>query len=144
MSELLIEGLVPELAAKARLHRSIALNMGIEIVFTSGRRTWEQQISEYHKGRERSEDGWHVVDPGAVVTFALPENAPHVRGAAYDLVPIVHERAAWGRLDLFMELGRIGKDIGLVWGGEWRKIKDLPHFELPDWRSLQLRYPEVA
>jgi peptidoglycan L-alanyl-D-glutamate endopeptidase CwlK len=28
------------------------------------------------------------------------------------------------------QVGVIGKEIGLVWGGDW-KIRDLPHFELP-------------
>jgi len=136
MSELLIEGLVPELAEKARLHRSIAEHMGIDIVFTSGRRTWAEQIEAYGRGRQRSESGWIVVNPAEIVTFALPDQAPHCRGAAYDIVPVVAERLAWGRLDLFEELGKIGLGIGLVWGGSWRKLKDMPHFELKEWRSL--------
>jgi hypothetical protein len=33
-------------------------------------------------------------------------------------------------------MGRIGKECGLVWGGDWKKIKDMPHFELSTWREL--------
>jgi peptidoglycan L-alanyl-D-glutamate endopeptidase CwlK len=27
-------------------------------------------------------------------------------------------------------------NIPIVWGGDWKSIKDYPHFELSDWRSL--------
>lgn len=141
MSELLIEGLLPELATKAREHRARAHAVGIEIVFTSGYRTPAQQEDEYAKGRQRDpfDGSWHLVDASKVVTHALPEHAPHCRGAAYDLVPIVNGKAAWDRLDLFAKLGGIGKELALVWGGDWLKLKDLPHFELPNWRALPLR-----
>lgn len=142
MSELLIEGLLPELAAKARQHRTRARTMGIDLVFTSGSRSWSDQIDMYTKGRAQTPQGWTVVDPHKVVTQALPDHDPHVRRAAYDLVPIVNERAVWDRLDLFAELGRIGKELGLIWGGDWPKLKDMPHFELPGWRSFPL--PEAS
>ena len=28
------------------------------------------------------------------------------------------------------EVAQIGKDLGLEWGGDWKTIKDLPHFQL--------------
>lgn len=146
MSELLIEGLYTELQPLARLHRKMAEQRGIEIVFTSGKRTWIEQMEQYKKGRLLTASGWVVTDTSKVVTFALPDQAPHCRGAAYDIVPIVAERAAWDRLDLFLELGRIGKECGLVWGGDWIKLKDFPHFELQGWRSLPMpsQVQEVA
>jgi peptidoglycan L-alanyl-D-glutamate endopeptidase CwlK len=144
VSELLIEGLHVDLQPKAREHRHRAHVLGIDIVFTAGRRTFAEQIDAYRKGRAQSPDGWHVIDPAKVVTQALPEHAPHCRGAAYDLVPIVHERAAWDRLDLFAELGRIGRELGLAWGGDWPRMRDMPHFELPYWRSLPLETLGVA
>ena len=142
MSDLLIEGLHVDLQPKARAHRDRAQDIGITIVFTAGYRTTTEQMILFQKGRKLDDFGmWHVMDPHSVVTFALPSHAPHCRRAAYDMVPIVNERAAWDRLDLFSELGRIGRDLGLVWGGDWVKIKDLCHFELPDWRSLPFPSP---
>jgi hypothetical protein len=100
VSDLLIESLHLDLQPKARMHRLRAHAMGLDVVFTAGFRTWAEQVALYEKGRQRSPDGWRVVDPSKVVTNALPEQAPHCRRAAYDLVPIVAERAAWDRLDL--------------------------------------------
>ena len=40
------------------------------------------------------------------------------------------------QLGLYCQLGEIGESLGLSWGGRWHSIKDYPHFELPEWRSL--------
>lgn len=138
MSDLLLAGLIPELAAKAREHRSRAHSLGMDIVFTSGARSWSEQMDLFAKGRQRTPAGWEVYDLHQIVTNALPDHDPHVRAAAYDLCPIVNERAAWDRLDLFVELGRIGKELGLVWGGDCPHLVDRPHFEIPGWRLLDL------
>lgn len=144
MSELIIEGLVPELADLAREHRRRAEMLGLSIVFTAGKRTWDEQMRDYEKGRARSPAGWIITDPHAVITKALPDVDPHVRAAAYDLVPIVNEKAAWDRLDLFDELGRIGEELDLVWGGRWPHLVDRPHFELKNWRELPVPTPPAV
>jgi peptidoglycan L-alanyl-D-glutamate endopeptidase CwlK len=135
----IIAGLLPELAAKARTHLSRCEAEGLAIALTAGWRSPEEQMVLFTKGRICEDGAWSVVDPKRVVTNATPEHAPHCRGAAYDLVPIVAEKPAWDRLDLFAEVGRIGKALGLVWGGDWPKLKDMPHFELPNWRGLPLK-----
>jgi peptidoglycan L-alanyl-D-glutamate endopeptidase CwlK len=138
MSDLLIEGLHLDLQPKAREHRRRCETRGIEILFTAGARSWIEQMDLFQHGRARTPQGWVVVEPSKVVTSATPEHAPHCRLAAYDLVPLVKERPAWDRLDLFAEIGRIGRELGLVWGGDWVKILDMPHFELPYWRTLPM------
>src|SRR5437868_3369367 len=145
MSDLIIEGLHLDLQPKAREHRRRCETRGIELLFTAGARSWAEQMKLFEQGRAASPHGWVVVDAAKVVTNATPEHAPHCRLAAYDVVPIVKERPAWDRLDLFAEVGRIGKELGLVWGGDWPKLKDCPHFELPNWRELPLPGPrEIA
>jgi peptidoglycan L-alanyl-D-glutamate endopeptidase CwlK len=138
MSRLLIEGLAIPLQELARQFEHRCELRGIDIVFTSGKRSWQEQIDAYHKGRMESPQGWIVVDPARVVTHALPDRAPHCRGGAFDVAPIVRERPAWDRLDIFAEMGHIGRECGLVWGGDWTRLKDMPHFELPNWRDLPL------
>ena len=80
---------------------------------------------------------WSVTDHGITVTNAMPDKAPHCRGAAYDLCPLVNEKPAWDRLDLFQAIASFAPP-GLTWGGSW-KFRDLPHFELPNWRDLPLK-----
>lgn len=133
---MLIESLHLQLQPLAREHKRRSKLRGMDVVFTSGKRSPDEQLANYRKGRIIIGGAWQVEDPAAIVTFALPERAPHCRGAAYDLCPVVREKLAWERLDLFAELGRIGKELGLVWGGDFQKIKDLCHFELPGWRLL--------
>tara|TARA_R100001530_G_scaffold53680_1_gene39622 strand:- start:5840 stop:6274 length:435 start_codon:yes stop_codon:yes gene_type:complete len=35
----------------------------------------------------------------------------------------------------FIRLGEIAKSLGLVWGGDWKSLKDYPHVEMPEWRK---------
>lgn len=158
MSDLLIEGLHLDLQPKAREHRERCHRLGIEIVFRAGFRTWAEQMTEYEKGRARTPGGWVVVDDDLVVTRALPDRAPHCRGAAYDCYPLYKERAAtmdprhgWShgeieaQMRLWLEVVRIGADeLGLGAGARWPKLKDFPHFEMPGWRSLPLETLGVA
>lgn len=139
-SELIIEGLALELQPLCREHRVRALALGIDTLIPrdGGTRTSGEQIHLYGRGRDFVDGHWVVVDPALIVTNAMPEQAPHCHRGAYDLVPLVDGKVAWDRLDLFAELGRIGKELGLVWGGDWPKLRDMPHFELPNWRALPL------
>lgn len=74
---------------------------------------------------------------GAKVTEALPGESAHQYGLAIDLVvfntagkPILEESPE------YHEIGRIGKGIGLVWGGDWGW--DWGHFEHADWREIAI------
>lgn len=134
-----IAGLRPELAELAQLHRRRCHAMGISIVFTAGWRSPQEQTALYEKGRAWERGiGWHVIDPHLIVTNAVPEHAPHCRGAAYDCAPIVNEHIDWNNHALFDAVSRCAPP-GLLWGGTWPKLKDLPHYELPGWRSLPLK-----
>jgi peptidoglycan L-alanyl-D-glutamate endopeptidase CwlK len=134
--ESLISGLLPDLQSLARRHASAARDVGLDVMFTAGRRSGREQTELYGHGREFVNGAWVVTAPHLIVTNALPDKAPHCRGAAYDLVPRVGGRPNWDRLDLFARLGAIGGGLGLIWGGSWPRFKDLPHYELPDWRTL--------
>lgn len=146
-----------DLQPKLRQHLSRCQSKGVSVALTSGWRSPQEQWAIYARGREqRTAQGfvvtpsdpdyftlkggtWVVVDHSKVVTNATPEHAPHCRGAAYDLCPVVNERAAWDRLDLFQMIADCATGLGLTWGGSWPKFKDMPHFELPNWRGLPLK-----
>ena len=53
----------------------------------------------------------------------------HQYGLAVDVVPIVDSAAVWDNAILWRKVGVIGENIGLRWGGRWRKPFDPGHFE---------------
>lgn len=129
-------GLVPEMADAARIHRDRCDRDGLPVVFTSGFRTWTQQMEMWGKGREKTPDGWRVVDHAKIVTNALPPEAPHCRGAAYDLAPLFKEKIDWTRIDLFQAVAE-RMPAGLTWSGTWKgKLHEYGHYELSSWRTL--------
>jgi peptidoglycan L-alanyl-D-glutamate endopeptidase CwlK len=95
-----------------------AEKQGVKLRITSGLRTYAEQNELYAKGRTSS---------GSVVTNAKGGQSNHNFGLAFDVVPIVNGKATynydWDRI------GRIGKSVGLSWGGDWASFKDRPHFE---------------
>lgn len=64
--------------------------------------------------------------PGSTNT---PFVGAHGFGLAFDVVPIVNGKAIWDNQVLWNKIGVLGKNLGLVWGGDWKSIIDKPHFE---------------
>ena len=59
----------------------------------------------------------------------------HQWGIAFDFYR-ADGNGAYNNTDGFFEkVGKIGKTLGLEWGGDFKSIKDLPHFQLSDWGS---------
>ena len=48
---------------------------------------------------------------------------------AFDICPLVNGKTSWNYIELFKKVGSIGESLGLEWGGNWKKFKDLPHFQ---------------
>ncbi len=93
---------------------------GIELIVTATLRTFAEQDVLYAKGRTR---------PGAKITNARGGQSWHNFGLAIDVVPKNAtglpdwKSPHWGRI------GEIGKSLGFKWGGDFKSIKDKPHFE---------------
>lgn len=128
-----IQKLHPTLQAKATKLVELAEAKGIGVLITQGLRTWEEQDALYAKGRTA---------PGAVVTYAQGGSSYHNFGLAFDIVVLnAVGKADWDTKNPFWAVcGQIGKDLGLVWGGDWSaKKRDMPHFELPGLTLAQCR-----
>jgi hypothetical protein len=157
MSErVLIESLEPWTKAKCVEHQRIARSVGLHTLVTAGTRSPQEQMTEFAKGRRLDPTGiWVVVDERLVVTRALPSEAPHCRAAAYDLwllfgkpgeqhlrLATMDPKDGWTPAEIEQQttlwgaLVRIGGELGMEAGAHWPKLKDWPHFERPDWRSL--------
>lgn len=92
---------------------------GLTFKVTSGNRTKEEQRALYAKGRTA---------PGPKVTWTL--NSRHIGGRAIDLTLFSGKNPVWESRH-YDRAGAIGEELGLVWGGRWKRTPDRPHFELP-------------
>lgn len=109
-------------------------NAGIDFICTCTRRTAEEQLTLYKKGRELRDGKWIVTDKRKCVTWTL--NSRHLKGTAFDICILVAGKLLWNdRLDAdrdgvpeYTEAGIIGETIGLKWGGRFPNT-DSPHFQ---------------
>lgn len=65
----------------------------------------------------------------------------HLTGHAVDLAALVDGTVRWDwplydRLALAVKRAAVEEDVAIVWGGDWPKFRDGPHFELD-----RRRYP---
>lgn len=78
--------------------------------------------------------------------FALGHSRAHFGQSAHNWSPaialdVVPKPINWNNLAAFRALAAIVKEeararrIPLVWGGDWTKLKDMPHYELDPWRT---------
>lgn len=108
---------------------------GINVFITCTFRSNQEQDADYDIGRTK---------PGKIITNAKAGESAHnctngdgcAASRAFDFAIKTEE----GSLDWNASDGQwqraldIGKSLGLVSGSQWR-MKDNPHFELPNWRS---------
>jgi len=112
---------------KERLARVVQrmADEGYPVKVTSKTRTAAEQAKLYQQGRDGA--------PGKIVTWAdgTTKISKHQTGTAADLAFVVDGRPSWDDKLPWPLLGRIAKEEGLVWGGDWSKQKnDRPHVQL--------------
>jgi peptidoglycan L-alanyl-D-glutamate endopeptidase CwlK len=92
---------------------------GLTFKVTSGNRTQAEQDALYAQGRTK---------PGKVITWT--RKSRHIGGRAIDLTLFSGKNPVWESKH-YDRAGAIGEELGLVWGGRWKRTPDRPHFELP-------------
>lgn len=126
--------LLPVVQAKAKAFIAAAKAEGIDVLITSTYRDNQSQDELYAQGRTR---------PGKVVTNARGGQSFHNYRVAFDFVPVIGGKAVWNDLAFFRRLGKIGKSLGLEWGGDW-KFRDYPHLQYTGGLTMrQLRAGQV-
>lgn len=119
-SEAAISTLLPEVRPLARLLVIAAGKAGIVIKVIGGSRTYEEQDELYAQGRTK---------PGDIVTRARGGYSWHNFGMAFDIGVFESGRYV-PESPLYREVGKIGKTLGLEWGGDWQgSLVDEPHFQ---------------
>lgn len=107
-----------------------AKRQGVDIVVTSTLRTMDEQSALYAQGRTK---------PGSKVTNCKAGQSSHNYALAFDIAVKNKDGKTinWsgtadtdkdGKKDWY-EVGAIGKSLGLTWGGDFKTILDMPHFE---------------
>ena len=101
---------------------------GLKIEIGECYRTVKEQNDLHAKGRTK---------PGNIVTNCKGDtySSMHQWGVAFDFYRIDGKGAYNTSGQFFEKVGAIGKAMGLEWGGDWKSIKDRPHFQLPYWGS---------
>lgn len=121
------------------------IDPSLKIRVVQGLRTIEEQNALYAQGRTK---------PGPIVTKAKGGSSFHNYGLAIDICWLVEAPGgkwvydatkSWNFGPNYKKVVQIFKDAGYVWGGDWKSIKDTPHFEKGfglSWRQLFKRYSE--
>lgn len=121
-----INKLHPRLIEKVEMLKLACKEHGLKIGIGECVRTKEEQDALYKKGRTL---------PGKIVTNAKGStySSMHQWGVAFDFYRNDGKGAFDNKDSFFDYVGRLGKSIGLMWGGDWKSPVDKPHFQLPDW-----------
>lgn len=109
------------LAHLQAIEASGKLPPGFSVRIISGTRTWEEQDALYAQGR---------TTPGTVVTNARGGQSNHNFGIAWDLGIFDAKKNYLRASPLYAEIGPVGEEIGLEWGGRWQSFRDLPHYQV--------------
>ena len=74
---------------------------------------------------------------GSIVTNArgTSYSSMHQWGVAFDIIRNDGKGAYNDSDNWFSKVAKIGKSLGLEWGGDWTSPIDKPHFQLPQWGS---------
>lgn len=130
--------IVKDKRALSNLHPTVALmadvfirnanakyqgNLQIKVISTL--RDWAEQQAIYDQGRTK---------PGRIVSNARPGDSIHNWGCAIDLGVFkngiyIDNSDPSDAKKVYQDIKDIAKDIGFVWGGDFKTIKDFPHFE---------------
>jgi hypothetical protein len=110
LQEEVVQGLKQETAVIAQRLIDAASKRGIEIRIISGYRSPEDQAKLAAQNLARTKKSVHTT--GLAFDVGVFKNGAYVpEDPAYDIV------------------GQIGKELGLLWGGDWKTLKDQPHFQ---------------
>jgi hypothetical protein len=132
-------------ALEAAWHRIVARHDSAypdrTLVVTCTYRTPEEQMRLYAHGRVQLPSGIWIVDSDPKTQILT--NCDGVRvvskhnvtpARAIDFAVVLGGKAVWME-QYYATVGAFAEAEGLVWGGAWPALKDMPHIELPAGRD---------
>jgi peptidoglycan L-alanyl-D-glutamate endopeptidase CwlK len=144
-SESNIKTLLPEVQVLARSLVHAAQKIGITIKVISGSRTYEEQHAIYLQGREsldvvnaaRQKAGMEPIEQNENKNVSNVDagHSNHNFQIAFD-IGVFEGKKYLAESPLYKEVAALGKQLGLSWGGDWKHLRDEPHYELrPQWAA---------
>lgn len=126
----------PDLQKKIRELYNKCEKAGLKIGISECLRSTAEQDALYAQGRTK---------PGKIVTNAKGStySSMHQWGVAFDFYRNDGKGAYNTSGKFFDKVGKLGKECGLEWGGDWKSIVDKPHFQLPNWGSTATKLKAV-
>lgn len=116
-----INELVPPAKERVEKFKALCKENNIDLLITSTYRDNESQNALFAQGRTA---------PGKIVTNAKAGQSWHNFRCAVDVVPLVNGKPVWDGDDpIWVKVGALGKQAGLEWAGDWKKFKEMAHFQ---------------
>ena len=126
----------PQLQEKAQKLIVECKKQGLIVKLGECFRSAAEQDALYAQGRTK---------PGSIVTYAkgTSYSSMHQWGIAFDIIRNDGKGAYYDFDGWFSKVGKIGKALGLEWGGDWINPVDKPHFQLKQWDSTPAKLKQL-
>lgn len=120
-----LSALHPYVQKLANNFLALCASSNLKVLIYTTFRSWNDQDVSYAQGRTA---------PGAIVTDARGGESYHNWGLAFDCAPLDDAgNILWEDTDKYVQLGTLGQQAGLEWGGNWTSyainLVDMPHFQ---------------
>lgn len=99
---------------------------GHDLIITCTHRSIAEQTLLYAKGR--TVPGQRVTNVDGIRTKS---NHNYTPARAIDVCVVTQGKVSWSPVD-YAPLGELATRYGLVWGGNWKTLRDYPHLELAE------------
>jgi len=121
--KLIMSLLFPGITEHVRILLEKCHENNLNIAIVEGLRSFEKQLDYYAQGRTK---------PGKIITWT--RLSWHNFGLAIDVAFLNDsgnfDDKSWSEDHNWKLLGRLGKEAGFVWGGDWKGKEDKPHFQM--------------
>lgn len=117
-------------AIDAMTEAQAAMPDNVKVIVVQGLRTFAESDALYAQGR---------TTPGPIVTNAAAGQSYHNFGLAFDIFMTTNGKDDYVVGPNWLRVVAIMKKHGMAWGGNFKNIKDNPHFENRfgyGWRTL--------
>ncbi len=114
-----LTSLHPYVALLARRFLQLTQENNLDVRITTAFRSWDEEDRLFAQGR------WA---PGQIVTNARGGDSYHNWGLAFDAAPFESGKMSTDT-QKFIQMGQLGQQVGLQWGGTFKSIVDYPHFQ---------------